>query len=117
MAALTTHILDTARGVPARGVDIILYELTGQGRREIVSMTTNCDGRTDHPLLDADRLRAGTFEIEFHVGAYFSSGSAVGAKPEFLDIVPVRFTIADPSQHYHVPLLVSPWSYTTYRGS
>ena len=117
MAALTTHVLDTARGVPARGIEIVLYELAHQGRREIVSMTTNNDGRTDHPLLDADHLRAGTFEIDFHVGAYFSSGSAVGTRPVFLDIVPVRFTIADPSQSYHVPLLVSPWSYTTYRGS
>ena len=104
-------------GVTASGVDIVLYELTDQGRREIVRMTTDYDGRTDHSLLDGDRLRAGTFEIDFHVGAYFSSGSAVGAKPVFLDIVPVRFTIADPSQPYHVPLLMSPWSYTMYRGS
>ena len=117
MAGLSTHVLDTAQGVPAAGIRIELVELLDDERRVVCDAITNDDGRTDTPLLGAAQMRSGVFEILFHVGAYFASGSATAAKQDFLDVVPVRFTIADPSQHYHVPLLASPWSYTTYRGS
>jgi hydroxyisourate hydrolase len=80
-------------------------------------VTTNADGRTDSPLLGAEEMKAGAYEIAFHVGAYFRGLPRRGADPAFLEVVPVRFTIADPHDHYHVPLLVSPWSYSTYRGS
>ncbi len=117
MAGLSTHILDTARGVPAVGVSIELFELTDGERRLVCDTVTNDDGRTDAPLLNTEQMRAGVFEILFHVGTYFAGHSAAGSQQDFLDQVPVRFNIADPSQHYHVPLLASPWSYTTYRGS
>jgi 5-hydroxyisourate hydrolase len=105
---LTTHVLDTARGRPAAGVAIELARLTGGGRELLATATTNADGRTDEPLLR--ELAAGEYELAFAVGDYF------GEAP-FLDRVPVRFRVADPDAHYHVPLLVSPWSYSTYRGS
>ncbi len=111
MGKLTTHVLDTARGRPAAGVAVELRrddELIG-------SATTNADGRTDHPLLEGEALVAGVYELVFDVGAYFG-GDDSGAPP-FLGRVPVRFGIADPDAHYHVPLLASPWSYSTYRGS
>ncbi len=114
MAGLSTHILDTAKGGPAAGVRIELFEIAGSKRKLICETVTNDDGRTDAPLLGADQTHAGVFEILFHIGAYFMQAEA---QPGFLDIVPVRFTIIDPAQHYHVPLLTSPWSYTTYRGS
>ncbi len=117
MAGLSTHVLDTAQGVPAAGVSIELFELVDGERRLVCDTVTNDDGRTDAPLLSAEQMRAGVFEIVFHVGAYFARRSTAGSQPGFLDQVPVRFTIADPSQPYHVPLLASPWSYTTYRGS
>jgi len=117
MAGLSTHVLDTARGGPAVGVSIEFFELIDGARRLVCDTVTNDDGRTDAPLLGADQMRTGVFEILFHVGAYFASQSATEPHQRFLDQVPVRFTIADPSQHYHVPLLASPWSYTTYRGS
>lgn len=117
MAGLSTHVLDTAQGGPAAGVRIELFEIVEGERRLICEAATNADGRTDAPLLSADQMRPGVFEILFHVGAYFASRSAGERQPGFLDEVPVRFTIADAAQHYHVPLLASPWSYTTYRGS
>jgi 5-hydroxyisourate hydrolase len=110
---LTTHVLDTATGRPAAGVEI---ELLREG--EVVARaTTNADGRTDAPLLDA--LQAGTYELRFAVGAYFAQADppAAVSEPPFLDVVPVRFGVADAGAHHHVPLLVSPWSYSTYRGS
>jgi len=116
MAGLSTHVLDTAHGGPAVGVRILLFELANGERRQICDLTTNNDGRTDDPLLGPAEMRSGNFEIIFHVGAYFADHSPTPG-PGFLDLVSVRFTIADPSQHYHVPLLVSPGSYTTYRGS
>lgn len=116
MAGLSTHVLNTVLGEPAVGVRIVLFDLTNGERRQIGDVITNDDGRTDDPLLSADEIRSGSFEIIFHVGAYFANRSAAPG-PGFLDLVPVRFTITDPSQHYHVPLLVSPGSYTTYRGS
>ena len=107
---LTTHVLDTARGRPAAGVAIELARLAGGAREVLRTVTTNADGRTDEPLMGDGELQAGEYELVFAVGDYF------GERP-FLDRVPVRFTITDPGAHYHVPLLVSPWSYSTYRGS
>ena len=103
--SLTTHVLDTARGRPAAGVAI---ELLNAGREVLTTAVTNADGRTDEPLLT--ELEAGPYELVFAVGDYFGEAT-------FLDRVPVRFNVADPHAHYHVPLLVSPWSYSTYRGS
>jgi hydroxyisourate hydrolase len=105
--SLTTHVLDIARGRPAAGVAITLVRLPG--REPLASAVTNADGRTDAPL--AADLPVGEYELEFAVGAYFR------AETPFLDRVPIRFFIADPDAHYHVPLLVSPWAYSTYRGS
>ena len=117
MPGLTTHILDTTRGQPAAGVRLELFAFEGGERQRLREVTTNRDGRTDEPLLDGDAMRAGRFEILFHVGGYFDNAQGSVPNGGFLDQVPVRFTITDPSRHYHVPLLVSPWSYTTYRGS
>lgn len=114
---LTTHVLDTARGCPAAGVTITLARLDGDGRQEIAAAVTNADGRTDAPILPAGRLAAGTYELVFHAGDYLRAAGLLGPGPAFLDMVPVRFTVADPSAHYHVPLLLSPYGYSTYRGS
>ena len=118
LAGLTTHVLDVTRGGPARGVRIELYELDADGGRSAVATTTtNADGRTDGPLIGAADARVGRFELIFHVGDYFRGQGAKLADPPFLDLVPIRFAVADPAAHYHVPLIVSPWSYSTYRGS
>jgi 5-hydroxyisourate hydrolase len=115
---LTTHVLDTAQGRPAAGMRIDLAAVEPDGRRRPVrTVTTNAQGRTDAPLLAEGEMVAGAYELTFHVGAYFASTGAALAEPPFLDRVPVHFAIAEPQAHYHVPLLVSPWSYTTYRGS
>ena len=106
---LTTHVLDTAAGRPAAGIPIELARMDGDRREVLRTVTTNGDGRTDEPLLDGGELAAATYELVFDVGGHFGAG--------FLDRVPVRFTVADADGHYHVPLLVSPWSYSTYRGS
>lgn len=106
---LSTHVLDTRAGRPAVGVKIALYEVGASARGLLLETVTNADGRTDKPLIAGEPLRIGTYELNFDVGAYFGNG--------FLDIVPVRFSIAEPEGHYHVPLLVTPWSYSTYRGS
>lgn len=118
MAGLTTHVLDTARGRPAAGVRVELSRLDPSSgeRQEIKAVRTNRDGRTDEPLLTSDELSSGVYEIVFDVGEYFGGAPGI-PDPPFLDRVPVRFGVADPSAHYHVPLLVSPWSYSTYRGS
>lgn len=115
---LTTHVLDTARGRPAAGVAIELWRLDhgGDGRLLVATARTNADGRTDGPLLAGEDLVAGRYELVFAVGPYFAAPGAEAALP-FLDLVPVRFAIGDPAAHYHIPLLVSPWSYSTYRGS
>jgi 5-hydroxyisourate hydrolase len=110
MGKLTTHVLDTAQGRPGAGILVELFRLEGETATPVASVTTNRDGRTDAPLLEGEKLRAGTYQLLFHVGAYFKSQG-------FLDAVPIRFTIADAAAHYHVPLLCSPWGYTTYRGS
>ena len=117
MGRLSTHVLDTANGRPARGVAIELFAVGGEGRRSVLRTVTNADGRTDAPLMTGDAFRAGTYELVFDVGAYFKGLGAATADPPFLDLVPIRFTVAEPDGHYHVPLLVSPWSYSTYRGS
>jgi hydroxyisourate hydrolase len=118
MAGLTTHVLDVTRGGPAAGVRVELFELEAGGQRKLVKeVATNSDGRTDKPLIGAAEPRAGRFELVFHVGDYFRRQGANTAEPPFLDLIPIRFAIADPAAHYHVPLLVSPWSYSTYRGS
>jgi 5-hydroxyisourate hydrolase len=114
---LTTHVLDTAHGRPAAGMTLDLWQLDAGGERRLVkSVVTNLDGRTDSPLLDGD-LRQGEYELVFHVGSYFRTHGEQLASPAFLGLVPVRFGIADPTGHYHVPLLTSPWAYSTYRGS
>lgn len=105
MKGLTTHVLDTMRGRPAAGMKIDLYSLG----ELIKSITTNADGRTDTPLLSEDEFAVGTYELVFHVGDYFGDRS-------FLDQVPVRFIVSDANTKYHVPLLVTPWAYSTYRG-
>lgn len=117
---LTTHVLDTARGLPAAGLRIELWIIgPGERRTLLKEVNTNADGRTDAPLLDGEAFVAGRYELVFGVGDYFAStegAGTFGAEP-FLDLVPVRFGIADSSRPYHVPLLVSPWAYSTYRGS
>lgn len=113
---LTTHILDTAHGRPAAGLRIELSRIEGEYRRYLKTVVTNDDGRTGEPLLLRGELERGVYEIVFHVGGYFAGEPGV-PDPPFLDEVPVRFGVADPEAHYHVPLLVSPWSYSTYRGS
>ena len=118
MAGLSTHVLDTVRGGPAEGVAIELFEIGADSRRVLIKKaTTNSDGRTDAPLLSANEARVARFELVFHIGAYFKAQGAKTAEPPFLDAVPIRFAIADPKAHYHVPLLASPWAYSTYRGS
>ena len=114
---LTTHILDTTRGQPAAGVAIELWRLDGEELRLLRTVRTNADGRTDGPLLSGNELTAGVYELVFAVGAYFAEQGGISDDPPFLDRVPVRFGIADPTAHYHVPLLASPWAYSTYRGS
>ena len=115
MGGLTTHVLDTARGCPGRGIKLQLYRVSDE-RTLLCSATTNADGRTDEPLLAQDNFAPGTYELVFAIADYFAAVSLPVADPPFLDQVTLRFTIADDS-HYHVPLLVSPWSYSSYRGS
>lgn len=117
MGRLSTHVLDNVNGKPAKGVVIELFSIEGGSRRSVVRTITNADGRTDAPLMIGEAFRAGTYELAFEVGAYFKALGTPTADPPFLDIVPIRFTIAEPDGHYHVPLLVTPWSYSTYRGS
>ena len=116
---LTTHVLDTARGRPAEGMAVELFRHpTADGvPKRLTSARTNADGRTDEPLLGSGELRAGSYELVFDVGSYFADAGLASSDEPFLGLVPVRFGIADPDASYHVPLLVSPWSYSTYRGS
>ncbi len=117
MGKLSTHVLDTAHGKPAANISIDLFYLGGESRQHLASYTTNQDGRTDEPLLLAEDMVTGIFELVFHVGAYFDALGLALAEPKFIDKVPIRFGIADETQNYHVPLLVSPFAYSTYRGS
>lgn len=114
---LTTHVLDTARGVPAAGLEIVLCRLDGDARVELARMRTNADGRTDSPILPADSFAPGRYELVFAAGDYLRATGQAGDTPLFLDEVPVRFGISDAASHYHVPLLLSPFGYSTYRGS
>lgn len=115
MGRLTTHILDTANGVPAADVAIRLFGIDGE-RELLRSVRSNADGRTDVPLLDGHAMKPGTYEIEFDIGDYFAARGEDDIGPRFLDTVVIRFGV-DGAGHYHVPLLASPWSYSTYRGS
>ena len=117
MAGLTTHILDVAAGHPAAGVRVELFRQVDERWEHIRKLVTNADGRADEPILRPEETELGVYELRFHVGDYFSGENASDDGRPFLDIVPVRFTIGDLTRHYHVPLLVAPWSYTTYRGS
>ncbi len=115
MGRLSTHVLDTAQGKPGNGIAVKLFSLHGD-RHLVASAITNADGRTDAPLLDDETFREGRYEIEFAIGSYFAEQGVDPATPPFLDDVVVRFSLSD-GQNYHVPLLVTPWSYSTYRGS
>ncbi|MCP4077187.1 MAG: hydroxyisourate hydrolase [Gammaproteobacteria bacterium] len=116
MGRLTTHVLDTAHGKPAGKIRVELYNLDN-GRSLVKQSVTNDDGRLDSPLLEGDNFITGRFELVFHAGDYFSALGLQLPDPPFVEDVALRFGISDSSQHYHVPLLVSPWSYSTYRGS
>lgn len=114
---LTTHVLDTALGKPAEGLTIELFWLEGEQRQRITTVKTNADGRVDGPLVEGIGFMAGTYELLFHAGDYLRRTGVDLPDPAFLDIIPLRFGIANPSAHYHVPLLLSPFGYSTYRGS
>lgn len=114
---LTTHVLDTARGQPAQGVAITLFRLGGDGAQPVARAVTNADGRTDTPILPASGFAPGRYELLFAVGDYLRATGQAAAEPLFLDEVPVRFGISDAASHYHVPLLISPYGFSTYRGS
>jgi 5-hydroxyisourate hydrolase len=116
MGRLTTHVLDTAHGRPGAGIKIDLYRVSPR-REQLAQVTTNADGRCDKPLLEGDGLKAGAYELVFHVGPYFAGNGLALPEPRFLDEVVIRFGVARPDEHYHVPLLISPYGYSTYRGS
>ncbi len=117
MTRLTTHVLDTAAGLPAAGLRGTLWRCTADHRERIVDFVTNGDGRVDAPLLDGAAFVCGIYELSFEVSAYYTARGVALPDPPFLDVVSLRFGIADLSAKYHVPLLLSPWSYSTYRGS
>ena len=117
MGHLTTHVLDVTSGRPAGGMTIELLAVEDETHRSICTVTTNADGRCDAPLLEGADFKTGVWELAFHVADYFAANGTPLATPPFLDVVRVRFGIADADQTYHVPLLVTPWSYSTYRGS
>jgi 2-oxo-4-hydroxy-4-carboxy-5-ureidoimidazoline decarboxylase len=115
---LSTHVLDTHSGIPAANVPVELWELTQAGENRLILRTvTNQDGRTDKPLISERPVPIGAYELRFSVASYFTGRGVALSAPPFLDIVPIRFSVAEPEGHYHVPLVVSPWSYSTYRGS
>ena len=113
---LTTHVLDTARGCPAAGMTIDLFRLHGDRRVHLKSVVTNADGRTDEQILPADQFELGTYELVFHAGAYLDTCGTPLESPRFLDVIPLRFGMSE-AAHYHVPLLLQPFGYSTYRGS
>jgi len=114
---LSTHVLDTMHGCPAAGMAVALYVTQGDSATLVRRYRLNADGRTDTPLFDAASLEAGTYRLSFDVAAYFADRGVALPQPNFLHVVSLDFGVADVTQHYHVPLLVSPWSYSTYRGS
>ena len=115
MGKLTTHVLDTAAGKPAAGLKIELYRVGGSA--PLKTLHTNADGRADGPILEGEGFAAGRYELRFHAGDYLRASGVALPDPAFLDIIPIAFGIADPAGHYHVPLLLSPYGYSTYRGS
>ena len=114
---VTTHVLDAARGIPAAGLRIELFRIEGERRQFVREALTNADGRTDAPVIPAGEATPGTWELLFHAGPYLEAAGLTGGNPPFLDQIPIRFGIADAEAHYHVPLLLAPYSYSTYRGS
>ncbi|MDZ4094247.1 MAG: hydroxyisourate hydrolase [Paracoccaceae bacterium] len=114
---LTTHVLDTAKGKPAAGVQILLYRVTGNTHKKIAEAVTNADGRTDAPMLVGKGFTAGTYELVFCAGEYLRRSGQAAGDVLFLDEIPIRFGVPDAGAHYHVPLLISPFAYSTYRGS
>jgi 5-hydroxyisourate hydrolase len=117
MGRLTTHVLDTAQGKPGKNIEVRLFSVNENGRTSLLTITTNADGRCDQPLLEGDALKAGVYELDFHLGNYFKAMGVAQSQPPFLDVVTLRFGVADPAAHYHVPLVATPYSYSTYRGS
>ena len=113
---LTTHVLDTARGCPAANLKIELFRLDGTGRTLLKTLSTNADGRTDEQILPADDFETGVYELVFHAGDYLDAIGSPSEEPRFLDVIPLRFGMSEAS-HYHVPLLLSPFGFSTYRGS
>lgn len=113
---LTTHVLDTARGCPARGLTIDLYRIDGEDRMHLKTLATNSDGRTDEQILPENEFATGVYELVFHAGAYLDATGTPPETPRFLDVIPLRFGMSQ-AAHYHVPLLLSPFGYSTYRGS
>jgi 5-hydroxyisourate hydrolase len=119
MGRLTTHVLDTALGKPAALLRLTVWAINDEAdiKTALKTVETNSDGRTSEPLLEGDEFKKGTYELTFDVAAYFAKTGASLSEPPFLDQIPIRFTVSDPNGNYHIPLLVSPWSYSTYRGS
>lgn len=117
MGKLSTHVLDTTQGKPGAGVQVELYAVSGGQRRLVKAGTTNQDGRCNAPLLEGDAMQPGQYELVFAAGDYFAAQGIDLPSPRFIDRVTIAFGIADPGQNYHVPLVVTPWSYSTYRGS
>ncbi|MDI9349304.1 MAG: hydroxyisourate hydrolase [Candidatus Symbiobacter sp.] len=118
MGKITTHVLDTSRGLPGRGIAVALYRLDQAGQRQAMTTThTNQDGRCDAPLLEGAALTVAAYELDFEIGRYYAAQNGHGSAMPFLDRVTLRFGVGDAAAHYHVPLLVTPWSYATYRGS
>ena len=117
MGRLTTHVLDTAQGQPAAGVKVSLVHYSGLERMVVASLFTNADGRGDEPLIEGSAFLPGTYELVFAIGDYFAAQDLATPVPPFFDEAVIRFTISDPGEHYHIPLLATPWSWTTYRGS
>jgi 5-hydroxyisourate hydrolase len=117
MTRLTTHVLDVSAGTPAQGMRVELHDASATSPCRLAETRTNADGRCDRPLLEGEALRRGRYALTFHVGEYFRARGVVLPDPAFLDEVVVQFGVADPARPYHVPLIVSPWSYSTYRGS
>ena len=113
---LTTHVLDTARGCPAEGLKIELFAIDGDTRVHLKTLVTNDDGRTDEQIMPSASFATGTYELVFHAGAYLDACGTAPESPRFLDIIPIRFGMSEVT-HYHVPLLLSPFGYSTYRGS
>ncbi|MGO2131432.1 MAG: hydroxyisourate hydrolase [Halomonas sp.] len=117
MGRLTTHVLDTALGCPGEGIRIELYRVKDESRQKLAEVVTNSDGRCDSPILEGSDFTVGEYELVFHAGDYLRANGFKADEPRFLDVIPLRFGVSDAGEHYHVPLLVSPYSYSTYRGS